>query len=370
MNQKIGTVVFDLAPSAGNPRNSEGAFLNLKDGRILFAYSRYTGDSGNDDAAACIAGRWSNDDGRTWSDEQVLASPDEHQAMNIMSVSLMRMANGDIGLFYLIRHGWHDTRLHLRRSSDEGKTWGEAICCLPAPGYFVTNNDRVIRLSSGRLLVPAAYHRMRGESKTHWHSFDSRGTGYFFYSDDDGKTWQEARNPVVLDEPGTRRGLLEPGVIELKDGTIWSWHRTDLGRQYESFSLDGGETWSKPSVSVFSSPDSPLSMKRLPSGELFAVWNPIPNYQTRNPAPMTNGRTPLVGSISKDEGKTWGNWLYFETEEDKNGCCYTAIYFTEEAMLLGYCAGTEADNGCFNRLRIRRIEWKELQSVYPELQLA
>jgi hypothetical protein len=29
--------------------------------------------------------------------------------MNVMSVSLLRLANGDLGIFYLLRLSWHDT---------------------------------------------------------------------------------------------------------------------------------------------------------------------------------------------------------------------------------------------------------------------
>jgi len=32
--------VLKLSPSGNNPRNSEGDFINLKDGRVLFVYSR------------------------------------------------------------------------------------------------------------------------------------------------------------------------------------------------------------------------------------------------------------------------------------------------------------------------------------------
>lgn len=360
MAQK-GKTVLNIAPTQGNPRNSEGAFIDLTDGRIMFAYSCYQGDSGSDDAHAVIVARYSHDGGGTWSEATTIATASEHQAMNVMSVSLLRMSNGDLGLFYLIRRGWHDTRLHLRRSTDEGQTWGEAICCIPAPGYFVTNNDRVIRLTSGRLIIPAAYHRMRGESTTHWSSFDARGVVYFYLSDDDGMTWRESKNPVVLDEPRTRRGLLEPGVIELQDGVLWSWQRTDLGNQYESFSYDGGETWTKPAVSAFTSPDSPLSMKRMPQdGALLAIWNPIPNYQTRQIVPGTSGRTPFVAAMSRDEGRTWAQWMTIEAEEERSGCCYTAIHFTKEAVLLAYCAGTAEDKGCLNRLKIRQIGLHEL----------
>ena len=41
-------------------------------------------------------------------------------------------------------------------SSDQGRTWSEPVLCMPGAGYYVTNNDRIIRLGSGRLVVPAA----------------------------------------------------------------------------------------------------------------------------------------------------------------------------------------------------------------------
>ena len=34
---------LELPPGPGNPRNSEGDFIELKDGRVLYAYSRFNG---------------------------------------------------------------------------------------------------------------------------------------------------------------------------------------------------------------------------------------------------------------------------------------------------------------------------------------
>ena len=39
------TTVLNLPPKPGNPRNSEGTFAELTDGRILFIYSHYNGES-------------------------------------------------------------------------------------------------------------------------------------------------------------------------------------------------------------------------------------------------------------------------------------------------------------------------------------
>jgi sialidase-1 len=94
----------------------------------MLVYSHYIGESHADDASAAIAKIYSSDRGKTWSERKIIIMPDEHNAKNIMSVSMTRMLNGDIGLFYLIRYGWHDMRLHLRRSSDEGECWKKPIC--------------------------------------------------------------------------------------------------------------------------------------------------------------------------------------------------------------------------------------------------
>src|SRR5438270_7360946 len=59
------TVLPLLPPGPGNPHNTEGSFVALRDGRILFAYSRFTGGGGDNDAAS-VVGRFSSDGGRTW----------------------------------------------------------------------------------------------------------------------------------------------------------------------------------------------------------------------------------------------------------------------------------------------------------------
>ena len=41
--QNLGVVAAELPPSAGNPRNSEGTFLELADGELIFVYSRFKG---------------------------------------------------------------------------------------------------------------------------------------------------------------------------------------------------------------------------------------------------------------------------------------------------------------------------------------
>lgn len=352
-------IVLDIAPGPGNPRNSEGAFIDLKDGGILFVYSRFVGSSSNDEAAACLAARVSHDGGETWSaHDRIILTPRDRHAMNVMSVSLLRMENGDIGLFYLVRRSWHDTRMQLIRSSDEGLTWGPPVECMAAPRYYVVNNDRVVRLRSGRLVIPAAMFLATSPANTPA-AVDWRGLATFFLSDDDGRTWRQSPGICTLPSPYTHTGLQEPGVVELPDGVLWAWARTDLGRQYEFFSYDQGETWTAPRPSRFTSPASPLSMKPIPgSHRLLAVWNPAPHYDTRVEGPVGGDRTPLVLATGRGPGlDRWSTPKVIEGTDGRDaGYAYTAIHFVGHAVLLAYCAGGAEDHGMLNRLRIRRID--------------
>ncbi len=358
---KVGKIVCEMPPGERNPRNSEGAFLDLADGRILFAYSHYVANSMDDGAPAAIGRCFSSDGGETWSKREIWIKPEEHGAQNLMSVSLLRLQTGEIGLFYLIKRGHEqECRLHMRRSADEGKTWSEPVCCISCPGYFVVNNDRVIQLASGRLIFAASKHNIREKSGVNNKTFDDRSAVYYYYSDDNGETWQESQTISYLNVSHTETGLQEPGVIALQNGVIWAWARTDMGRQYQMFSVDEGTTWTAAEPSVFSGPCSPLSMKRMPgSGSLLAVWNPIPMYQTRKSVAAGWGRTPLVGAVSADEGATWSNYFFVDDDEDA-GYCYTAIHFTGDSVLLAYCAGGTGDGrSCLVRIRMKKIALSE-----------
>ena len=370
--------MFDLAPmkasapaedvtrSTGNPRNSEGSFLRLRDGRIAFAYSRYRGNSADDHAYAEIAAVFSSDDGETFGDERILVRPrleEQYDETNCMSVTLMRLGNGDVGLFYLLKRHNVVSEYLLRRSTDEMETFGEPVLCVAddMPGYYVVNNDRVVRMSNGRLIVPAAHHpsAMGHHGKV---SCDGRANAAFYASDDDGMTWR--RISAMLALPGgaySGTGLQEPGLIELTPGVLYAYFRTDLGRQYESVSVDGGASWFPVQPSRFTSPASPLLIKRNEySGKLYAVWNPVPEYYGRPRAKVwTGGRNPLViaEGVFDAGGIRWGAPRVIE-DNPEAGFCYPAVYFLSETeAVLSYCAGgvDPADEMCLVRTRIRKI---------------
>ncbi|MBN1987279.1 MAG: exo-alpha-sialidase, partial [Prolixibacteraceae bacterium] len=146
-NQTRGKeIVLRLEPGEGNPRNSEGDFIQLENGRILFAYTRFTSGAG-DHASAHLVSRFSDDQGKTWSSEDVLVVPNEG-TMNVMSVSLLRLADRRIALFYLRKNSVTDCIPFMRISTDEAKSWSDPVRCIDTTAYFVLNNDRVKQLKN------------------------------------------------------------------------------------------------------------------------------------------------------------------------------------------------------------------------------
>ncbi len=331
-------VVLELPPGPGNPRNAEGSFVTLRDGRILYAYTRTSGVLRNgipDSGAADIVARFSSDGGLSWttSDTPVVAN---EGAFNVCCPSLLRLQSGEIALFYLRKNSMSDCRPLMRRSFDEGATWGDPIeCVTDGVAYYVLNNDRVIQLRDGRILF--AVSRLSAPDG----SWDEKGTVIAYYSDDNGTTWRRGGTVAAVVQGESRVTFQEPGVVELRDGRILLWIRTDAGYQYVCHSSDRGETWTVPRPSSFVSPLSPASIKRLPTGDLLALWNDHaarPEMKTRGPAWAHGARTPLAAALSRDDGETWSAARLLEDDPD-GWFCYSSIQPLDDGtVLLAYCA--------------------------------
>ncbi|MCS6953177.1 MAG: sialidase family protein [Bryobacterales bacterium] len=337
-------VVLELPPGPGNPRNSEGDFIRLRDGRLLFAYSRFGGDGG-DDAPATIEVRSSSDGGRSWTskDETLVAG---EGAQNVMSVSFVRLADGRIGLFYIRKNSRFDCQVLARFSTDEARTWSRPVLATPDAGYFVLNNDRVVQLSSGRIVVPVARHSSGAD-------FTFRGVATCYLSDDGGRSWRRSRSVLECPDESSRAGLQEPGVVELNDGRLMMFMRTDLGSHYLSYSNDGGESWTAAQPSSLVSPLSPASIERIPkTGHLLAVWND--HSQATEEARNKQQRTPLTVAISEDEGRTWIRRWNIENSPEGT-YCYTAIEMVDDHVLLAYTAADQVSKLRAFRVRMVRI---------------
>jgi sialidase-1 len=288
-----------------NPRNSEAAIVQLKDGKLLLAWTEFYAGSGADHGPARISGKISSDGGRTWAKKYTLIENDG--GCNVMEVNFIRLKDDRLALFYLQKNTeGTDCRVMMRTSADEGASWGPAKQLSPDGKYTGLTNGRSIRLSTGRILLEA------------WQIGDS----YCYLSDDDGETWRESQRVQPQEGPS-----YEPACVELKDGRVMMLMRTGCGGQFRSLSSDGGETWTKPKLTQLTGTAAPVSIGRIPTtGALLAIWNHNPGAGKRN---------PLTAAISKDEGQTWESFRNLEDAPD-DAWAYPAVTWIEDRALITY----------------------------------
>jgi sialidase-1 len=317
---------FIATASPSNPRQSEGDVLPLRDGTLLAAWSDFYGGA-EDNAAARVSAAKSKDGGRTWGQRFTLQ--ENTGKANVMSVSLLRSRTGDVLFFYLQKNSLTDLKLFVRRSTDDTKTWGDPVLITPEDGYHVMNNARVIQLESGRLLAPVS------STKQVWTRNDDFRTCVYF-SDDDALTWK--RGQTMLTAP--KRGAMEPGLIELRDGRVLQIIRTQTGYIWHAYSSDGGDTWTDARPWSIEAPEAPSTLVRVPnSGDWLLVWNP--NVAWGNPEKTVVGanhggpRTPLVATLSSDEGRTWSKPKSIESDPSVT-YAYTSATLHDGRVLLSY----------------------------------
>ncbi len=321
-----------------NPRYTEGSIITLANGELLFAVTEFM-DGGSDFAKAHIVGRRSSDGGLTWGEKAVLQ--ENTGGMNVMSVTLRRLATGSIAMFYLQKNSHDDLRMFVRHSADEAVSFGDPIRVTNNDGYHVVNNDRVTRLSSGRLLAPAAS------------TPDVQKVNHFvchcYFSDDNGATWRNGKGEV--DAP--KRGAMEPEVIELNDGRILMLIRNQLGYVGKSYSADGGETWSEMTSLGVKAPEAPATVRRIPAtGDLLLIWN---NTYTAG-AGHGGKRTPLTAAISTDEGETWKVVNNLESNSQLT-FSYTSLTFVRNRAVMSYWESGPGKGQLSCRFRSLPVAW-------------
>lgn len=332
------------------PRNSEAAVVELEDGRLLLAWSQFLSGS-TDWTEARISARFSSNRGRSWEEPFVLQ--ENIGEMCTYSPSLLRLQSGALGLAFFVKNSKGDNRIYWRRSVDEGASWSDAIAITPEPAYYVINNDRIIQIRDGRLLAPIAYVPRIVDHKTPF-------TSFCCWSDDDGGTWQRGTIEITL----PKRGALEPGLIERRDGSVLMFIRTQLGSAFRALSYDRGETWEETRSLGVVAPEAPTCIKRIPStGDLLMIWNHV-----WDPYLSHWGRSPLTAAISSDEGETWHNFHNIEEDPDRT-FSYTSITFIDDDVLLTYYRGRtvkpgeEAISGLELMLGIYPVSWFYRDSV-------
>ena len=339
--------------TARHPRHDHQLIFPLDDERLLLVWSEYytaganpaakKGSSGATDSVSCqIASMVSTDGGRTWGDRKVM-QPNVWKH-NVKHPNLVRLSDNEI-LFSCV--GWDSStqrNVFMRRSLDNGRTWGRQVQ-ISEPGWYCNNADRALRLSTGRVLLPA--HGPYAEKYIGGAPYRGGNLHAFvFYSDDGFHTWKRSADSMTA----KGRGCHEPTIVELKDGRLFCLLRNTNQRQYFSISEDGGDHWTKPAPTVLTSPESPAIVKRIPTtGHLLVIWN---NVASKSNWP----RIPLTAAISRDEGQTWTNFRDIDNRADHDAAYPSVTFAGHEALVAYYSRSTKWKRDSEITLRIYDID--------------
>ena len=303
-------------------RTSMGDMIQLQDGRFLLCYTLNVYPYGRDNGAN-IVGRYSSDGGKSWGEEFVIIPTPTPRGKHLYChPSFLRLNNGDVLLAYIYSSAgppWYGHN-YFHRSTDDTKSWGDKFILTPSTGSMAVHNDKLIQLSSGRIVAPAAFNLVP-------HSGGHRGeVSCVYYSDDQGYRWNRSKNYVNALPVEAQ----EPAVVELKDGRLMMLCRTYHKFVLRSYSSDGGETWSpgEPIRELKLSPNSSaLNVKRIPStGDLLLL---------RSSGGTGGHRTPFVSAISRDDGKTWEKDRVIQGDPDED-YGYPSLRFLGNTVLISY----------------------------------
>lgn len=197
--------------------------------------------------------------------------------------------NGELLLFYKIGPNVAGWTGWMMRSKDHGRTWSprEAL-----PDGFLGPIKNKPVLLNGVLLCPSS------TEKNGWKA-------HIEYTSDYGKTW--TKSAAIND--GKSIQAIQPSILQYKNGSLHILCRSRNTTINESWSSDGGKTWTGMKASALPNNNSGTDAVTLKDGRQVLVYNHLLPDKS-----WVNGkgpRTPLNVAISKD-GKKWYAALVLE----------------------------------------------------------
>jgi len=253
-------------------------------GRLWTSYGRDVESSRTFQILKC-----SDDDGRSWSEVKLMILP--RQGTRAMSASIWIDPQRRMWLFWGQSAGQWDGRFGVWAivtddPDAEHPQWSQPRRI----GDGVLLNKPTV-LANGDWLLPASVSKVENSIRV-------------YASTDQGRTFQLRGTANVL--PPEARGPDEPMIVERKDGSLWMMVRRQ--GMAETFSHDGGRTWSPVERSSLQHPTSRFFLRRLRTGNLLLIKHGPLNQRTK--------REQLTAYVSDDDGKTWQGGLMLDERED------------------------------------------------------
>jgi len=222
---------------------------------------------------------------------------------------LFQVPGGDLLLFYKIGPNVAGWTGWMMRSKDNGHTWSarEAL-----PDGFLGPIKNKPELIGNTLVCPSS------TEKNGWKV-------HFEMTADWGKTWTKT-GPI---NDGKTFSAIQPSILTYPDGSLQVLCRSRNLTINESWSRDGGKTWSAMKASSLPNNNSGTDAVTLKDGRQLLVYNhAVPNASwVNNKGP----RTPLNVAVSKD-GSNWEAALILE-DSPVSQYSYPSVIQTSDGMV-------------------------------------
>lgn len=226
---------------------------------------------------------------------------------------LFQPAGGDLMLFYKVGPSPKEWWGMLKTSRDGGRTWSEARR-LP-DGIVGPIKNKPIQLADGTIISGSS------TEDQGWRIHLERST-------DGGKAWQRI-GPI---NPDAKIGAIQPTLLAYSDGRIQMLCRTrdEHGFVAQSWSTDGGVTWSDLKATTLPNNNSGFDGVTLRDGRQLLVYN----HSTRTQPGMGHkGRGILNVALSRD-GEHWDAALVLDhLDEPGKQFSYPAVIQSRDGLV-------------------------------------
>jgi len=211
---------------------------------------------------------------------------------------LFQPSKGPLLLFYKVGPSPSRWWGMLTLSDDEGKTWSRPV---RLQGKFIGPvKNKPIELPDGTLLHGTS------DEHTGWQVRMERSSG---------AKWETTR-PL---NDGKTMAAIQPCILVHGKERLQILCRSKHGVIVESWSEDGGKTWSEMKKTELPNPNSGIDAVTLKDGRHLLIYNPT-----------KLGRSPLALALSRD-GKKWDEVVKLETERGEYS--YPAIIQTSDGLV-------------------------------------
>jgi predicted neuraminidase len=224
---------------------------------------------------------------------------------------LFQSPGGPLVLFYKVGPSPSAWWGMMMTSADGGKTWS-------APrrrpdGILGPIKNKPVVLADGAWLSPSSTEGNPDGWRVH-----------FELSRDAGRTWTRTAPPAK----GVGFDAIQPSVLLLPGGKLEALCRTKQGVVAQTWSADGGKTWSVLTATDLPNPNSGTDAVTLADGRQLIVYN----HSGHRAEEAKGNRYPLDVAVSRD-GVAWRHVLTLESEPCAAGYAYPAVIQTRDGLV-------------------------------------